>query len=435
MKKVTIIGYGRFGKTLHKLLKDDFDVMVYLRKKTIDKEFITTDLKKAYGSEVIFYAVPISSFEDVISAQKKFFKPKHLLIDVLSVKLHPKNIFEKYLPEKTQALLTHPMFGPDSSREGFDGLPIILDQYKTSEENYTFWKKFFVKKNLNILEMNSDDHDRLAANSQGLTHFIGRLLDEFGTEKSSVDTIGAKKLMEVREQVCNDTWKLFIDLQHFNPYTKEMRIKLGASYDNLYNKLIPKQANKEFITIGIQGGKGSFNEEAIEYYVKRNKIDKYKIKYLHTSESVLNALHVGDIDLGQFAIHNSTGGIVGESIDAMAKYKFRIVEEFAIIISHALMIRKDAKLSDIDTIMTHPQVLAQCKTNLSEKYPNLKQTSGEGELIDHALVAKHLSEGKIAKNIGTMGSKILAEIYGLQIVEDNLQDLAKNFTSFLVVER
>jgi prephenate dehydratase len=119
----------------------------------------------------------------------------------------------------------------------------------------------------------------------------------------------------------------------------------------------------------------------------------------------------------------------------MAKYKFNILEEFAIIISHALMIRKDAGLSDIDTIMTHPQVLAQCKTSLAQKYPNLKQASGEGELIDHALVAKHLSEEKISKNIATMGSKILAKIYGLQIIEDNLQDLAKNYTSFLVVER
>jgi len=57
-----------------------------------------------------------------------------------------------------------------------------------------------------------------------------------------------------------------------------------------------------------------------------------------------------------FAIHNSIGGIVKESIYAMAKYKFAIVEEFAIQIAHALMIRKDAALKDVRTIMTHPQV-------------------------------------------------------------------------------
>ena len=47
-------------------------------------------------------------------------------------------------------------------------------------------------------------------------------------------------------------------------------------------------------------------------------------------------MHEGDIDQGLFATHNSIGGIVMESVEAMAQYKFSIIEEFAIIISHAL---------------------------------------------------------------------------------------------------
>jgi prephenate dehydratase len=85
--------------------------------------------------------------------------------------------------------------------------------------------------------------------------------------------------------------------------------------------------------------------------------------------------------------------------------------------------------------MTHPQVLAQCKGSLTQKYNHLKHTSGEGELIDHALVAKSLSENKLPDNIATMGSKVLAQLYDLEIVEDNLQDLNENYTSFLLVKR
>ena len=169
-----------------------------------------------------------------------------------------------------------------------------------------------------------------------------------------------------------------------------MRVKLGEKYDELYNKLLPEQTNSNFITFGIQGGKGSFNEQAVCHYIQREKIDKFKIKYLHTSENVMRALHLGEIDKGQFAIHNSLGGIVDESIQAMAKYKFKITDQFAIKIAHALMIREDAEYADIDTIMTHPQVLAQCKNNLALKYPSLKLTSGTGKFIDHALVAKEL---------------------------------------------
>lgn len=437
MKKVTIIGYGRFGQTLYKLLKDDFEVLIYARKKLEYKVIKQTqDLKTAYESDVIFYATPIQDFEEVISTHKKFFRTDHLLIDVLSVKLHPQNIFEKYLKDlKTQALLTHPIFGPDSSKEGFDGLAIVIDKFRTSNANYDFWKKFFEMKKLQVVEMGAREHDRLGANSLGLTHFLGRLLEEYNFKPTPIDPVGARKFYEVKEQVCNDTWELFTSLQHYNPYTKQMRLRIGEAYDKLYNKLLPKQISPDSVTIGIQGGVGSFNEEAVMNYIKRKKILKYKIEYLHTTERVLKALHAGDIDRGQFAIHNSTGGIVGESITAMAKYKFSILEEFAIIISHALMIRKDAKLSDITTITSHPQVFAQCRKTLSRKYTTLKKESGKGELIDHALVAKRLSEGKIGRNIATMGSKILAEIYGLKIIEENLQDLKENYTSFLMVER
>jgi prephenate dehydratase len=85
--------------------------------------------------------------------------------------------------------------------------------------------------------------------------------------------------------------------------------------------------------------------------------------------------------------------------------------------------------------MTHPQVLAQCRSALASRYPNLRQTSGEGDLIDHAKVAELIASGELAPSIATMGSSVLANIHGLRVIEDNLQDLGENFTSFLWVQR
>ncbi|HUD18850.1 MAG TPA: prephenate dehydrogenase/arogenate dehydrogenase family protein [Patescibacteria group bacterium] len=442
MKKISIVGFGRFGKVLYRLVKDDFVVTVYTRKpinsgtEISPNTVLTNSIQDIYKSDVIFFAVPIDAFESVIKAHKKYFIPGHLLIDVLSVKLHPRSVFEKHLKgSKTQVLLTHPMFGPDSSRNGFDGLPIIMDRFKADETNYVFWKNYFTNKHLHVIEMSARDHDRLAANSQGLTHFVGRLLDSYGLRPTQIDSLGTKKLLEVIDQTCNDSWQLFTNLQHFNPYTKRMRMELGDTYDRLYNKLLPKQHNPHYITFGIQGGKGSFNEQAIHDYVEKEEIKHYRIKYLYTTAAVMRALHTGEIDFGQFAIHNSVGGIVGESINAMADYRFTIVKEFAIKISHALMIRKDATLEDATTIMTHPQVLAQCKATLARKYPQLAQTSGTGILLDHAVVARQLGCGKLPKEIATMGSRILATLYGLKIVEVNLEDAKENFTIFLIVTR
>jgi hypothetical protein len=58
----------------------------------------------------------------------------------------------------------------------------------------------------------------------------------------------------------------------------------------------------------------------------------------------------------------------------------------------------------------------------------LKQTSGEGDLVDHAKVAELLSQGKLPPNMATMGSKVLAKIFGLKLIEEELQDLNENLS-------
>ena len=440
MKKVGIVGFGRFGRVLYKLLKDDFSLVIYdklsfSKSLAIGSKIVFNPAQLYEEVDTVFYAVPISEFEKMISSHSKYFETRHILVDVLSVKKHSADIFKKYLKLGTRAMLTHPMFGPDSSGNGFKGLTIVLDRFTAPKESFVFWKRFFLSKGLKVVEMSPEEHDKLAANSQGLTHFIGRLLGDYGISETKIDTLGTKKLLEVKDQTCKDSWQLFSDLQHYNPYAKFMRKKLSDKYDALYNKLLSKAVNPPYLTFGIQGGKGSFNEEAVMYYVNRSGIKNYKIKYLFTSNSVLRSLSLGEIDQGQFAIHNSTGGLVGESIEAMAAYKFKIVDQFSIKISHSLMIRQDAELADIKEIMAHPQVFAQCKNSLEEKYPGLKKISGEGKMIDHALVAKELGGLKLPKNIATMGSKVLADIYNLKIVEEDLQDVKDNYTTFLQVRR
>lgn len=439
---VSIVGFGRFGRLLAEILAEDFQVIVYGRRGAAVPEgarYREGSLDAALQADAIFYSVPISQFEDVLREHLPILAARSsppLLVDVLSVKLHPKQVFERLLPDGVEALLTHPMFGPDSIKAlGLAGLPLVIDRFRASDTTYAFWKSYFERRQLRVIEMSAEDHDRQAAYSQGVAHFIGRVLDEMDMQPTPIDTVGARKLLEIREQTCNDTWELFTDLQTRNPFTMEMRLRLGQAVDTVYNRLLPNQIDKDKLVIGIQGGRGSFNEQAALYYLGRSKVDRYEIRYLHTTANVLQALHEGRIDRGQFAIHNSVGGIVDESIQAMQAYRFRIVEQFSIKIAHALMIRPDADLSLVDTVMTHPQVLKQCKTNLAEKYGRLRLTSGEGELIDHALVAERLAAGELPPTIATMGSRLLASIHGLQIVEDDLQDATNNFTAFLWVQR
>ena len=438
--KVGIIGFGRFGKLLAEILSDDFTVSVLVRdnrNEKLEKYSVGSNIEDFYKTnDVVFFAVPIVAFESVILDHKRYFRKGQTLIDVLSVKLHAKKVFDENLPPFVEAILTHPMFGPDSVKaNGLPGLPFIIDRYKSSEQNYKFWKDYLTDKGFNVIEMSADEHDRLAAGSQGVTHFIGRLLNEIEFKPTSIDTVGAKKLYEVMDQTCHDTWELFIGLQNYNPYTKQLRLNIGNAYDKIYNKLLPAQVDKDFITVGIQGGEGSFNEQAINEYVVKHNIKNYKVVYLYTSEKVLKNLHSGDIDLGLFAIHNSVGGIVTESVQAMARYKFQIVEEFSIKIRHFLMKRKYTDIKDAKIVMAHDQVFKQCKSNMKKYFPNLTQITGEGDLQDTARAAKALSDGELDNHTLILGHQNLAKLYDLDIIKEDLQDIVENFTSFLLVKR
>lgn len=189
------------------------------------------------------------------------------------------------------------------------------------------------------------------------------------------------------------------------------------------------------IIFGIQGGKGSFNEQAILDYIERHSIKNYHVKYLYTSGKVLNHLDKGDIDFGLFAIHNSIGGIVGESIEAMSRHIFQVLEEFSIPIRHFLMKRKDVEIKEITMITAHPQVLKQCVQTLLKKYPTLKQQSGKGDLVDTAAAARAISLGKLSKVSAILGPRPLAEMYDFEIIDEDLQDDKTNKTAFLLVKK
>jgi prephenate dehydrogenase len=129
------------------------------------------------------------------------------------------------------------MFGPDSARDGFDGLPIVLCPVRIKEERLSRWKSFFRELGLKVMIMTPQQHDREAAFTQGITHFVGRVLADLDLETSNMATLGYRKLLEIREQTCNDPWQLFLDLQRYNPYTEEMRQKLNRSLMRILEQL------------------------------------------------------------------------------------------------------------------------------------------------------------------------------------------------------
>lgn len=237
MNKVSIIGYGRFGVMLHALLSKGFEVDVYDKKQINSSDVNEVSLKDALKNETIFIAVPIRDFESLIHEIKNDIQGNKTVIDVCSVKVFPKNVMTQNLSAEIDIIATHPLFGPDSLKDS--GSVMTMESVRDSYGRFEFWKNYFDSQNITIEEISAEEHDMMAARSQGLTHFVGRVIDDFGTDQTRIDTEGYKALHKLVNQTCNDSWELFEDIQSYNPYTQKMVSELSESFKKI-NEILKK---------------------------------------------------------------------------------------------------------------------------------------------------------------------------------------------------
>ena len=231
MNRVSIIGFGRFGAMLHSLLSKGFEVDVFDKNSIDNSDVNEVSLEDALRNETIFIAVPIRDFENLIKDISKKISREKTVIDVCSVKVFPKKVMLDNLSNKTDIIATHPLFGPDSLKDS--GSVMTMESVRNTFGRYDFWKNYFESQNILIEEISAEEHDMMAARSQGLTHFVGRVIDDFGTNQTRIDTEGYKALHKLVNQTCNDTWELFEDIQNFNPFTEKMISELNESFEKI----------------------------------------------------------------------------------------------------------------------------------------------------------------------------------------------------------
>jgi len=237
--RVAVYGLGRFGYFWASMLSQRFSVVAYNRssgkKAPHGVEMVSEE--ELLTAPVLFLCVSISAIEELLERIGPRISPQTLVVDTCSVKVYPAELMKEKLSQGNDIIASHPMFGPDSAREGLEGLPMVLCPVRVGEETMVFWRSVFEEYRLHVLEMSPEEHDRKAAYTQGITHFIGRVLEGLELEESDMGTVGYHKLLDIVEQTCNDPMQLFLDLQSYNPYTKQMRGELSRSFENTLHKL------------------------------------------------------------------------------------------------------------------------------------------------------------------------------------------------------
>jgi prephenate dehydrogenase len=232
--KVGVYGLGRFGRLWAGILSSRFEVAGFNRSPVEeDLSFPVVDLDGLLECDAIFLCVAISGMEEVCRRIGPLLAPGTLVMDTCSVKVYPAELMDRYISPDCSLIATHPMFGPDSVGNGLNDLPFIMCDVRSTEDEFNFWQEKFRGFGFSLHVMTPEEHDREAAFTQGITHFIGRVLKDLDLKESPIATLGYRKLLEVMEQTCNDPWQLFIDLQQKNPYTGEMRRELKKSLDRI----------------------------------------------------------------------------------------------------------------------------------------------------------------------------------------------------------
>lgn len=183
--------------------------------------------------------------------------------------------------------------------------------------------------------------------------------------------------------------------------------------------------------IGVMGAHGSFSEMAGELYIKQNKLESTEVLPLVTAQIVLDELEKGAINKGIFPIENSNGGIVLEAVHAMASHRFVIESMFEMDVHHHLLVRPGTTSSHITNITSHDQALKQCRMYLKRAWSDVDIN----EYKDTAAAAKALANGELSDTTAVIAPRRAAEIYGLEILEESIQDLKFNYTTFVVATK
>jgi prephenate dehydratase len=178
-------------------------------------------------------------------------------------------------------------------------------------------------------------------------------------------------------------------------------------------------------SIGYLGPRGTFTQEALEANLP-NDFDE-QVPYTTVPE-VLAAVQSGEVDTGIVPIENSIEGSVRITIDTLAFETDLVIErEITHQIRHRLVARPGVSRDDIREIVSHPQATAQCRGFLSRWFPQAPIIAANST-AEAAIVVSQSAEPRAA-----IATELAAAIYGLEVLDRDIEDYATNVTRFVVV--
>jgi len=174
--------------------------------------------------------------------------------------------------------------------------------------------------------------------------------------------------------------------------------------------------------VAFQGEPGAYSEMATIQYFRNSNLVPMK-----SLQDVFDGLRHGDVEFGVVPIENSIEGSVNETYDLLLDTNFVVSGEIYQRVRHCLIVNKGGG-SNIRSVYSHPQALAQCRRYLQGR--NLATVAA----YDTAGAVKMIKQKKNMK-VAAIASRRAAELNEMDILEEGIEDIKNNFTRFLIMSK
>jgi len=179
--------------------------------------------------------------------------------------------------------------------------------------------------------------------------------------------------------------------------------------------------------IAYQGEPGAFSHEAAGNFWKN--VNNLSFAPQKEFAAVFDTVKSGEADFGILPIENSITGSIHDNMDLFLRYQLVITGEYILRIEHHLLAQKNAELSDIRIILSHPQGLLQCSSFL-KTLPGVEARA----VYDTAGAAKTVMENT-DNTMAAIASRRAAAEYGLTVRCSNIENNHANYTRFLIISK
>ena len=229
---IGIMGFGAFGRLMAHHLQPQFALHVCDPANAPAADASGQGLQPATVTEVaacdlVILAVPVPAIPEAIAALRPHLRAGAIVLDVGSVKIDPAQAMQAALPEDVEIIGTHPLFGPQSARNGLAGLKIALCPIRgKSTPRIAAFLRHVLK--LKVIVTTADAHDREVAMVQGLTHLIAKILVRMEPLPRTMTTASFDLLMQATEMVRYDAPNVFMAIERANPHAKAVRDRFFA---------------------------------------------------------------------------------------------------------------------------------------------------------------------------------------------------------------